>query len=401
MDFSGALRQNPQYLSDYARKLTARHAFVQNQADGAHPMIVAADRVAGLADGAGFVEIDDGVIVRVQSGAPPTTAELTVGTVLPGGVELHMHGGGGHDAAHSLEAAAAAVAYHHAHGTAATLVSLVTAPADALLRQLDHVATLAERGEQTDGWVLGAHLEGPFLSHVRCGAQNPEHLRTPDAALVREFIAAGRGQLRTMTIAPELPGAIEVIDLLVDAGIVAAVGHTDATYAQTLAAFEHGATLVTHLFNGMRPMHHREPGPILASLERGVACELINDAVHVHPALAQRILALAPVVLITDAIDAAGVGDGGYRLGGRDVVVHDGQARLVNGGGLAGSTVTLAAATGRALADGAPVDVVAAASSGRPAQLLGVADQLGCLAPGRRARLMLLDGQHRPVPPAG
>jgi N-acetylglucosamine-6-phosphate deacetylase len=203
--------------------------------------------------------------------------------------------------------------------------------------------------------------------------------------------------LRSVTIAPELPGALDVIDLLVESGIIAAVGHTDGTYAETSLAFEHGATLVTHLFNGMRPMHHREPGPTLAAVDHGVACEVINDAVHVHPALVQRILAVSPVVLITDAIDATGIGDGNYRLGGKEVVVRDGQARLANSGSLAGSTVTMVGAVGRALADGASVDVVAAAAAGRPAQLLGVADCLGTIAPGRRARLVLLDSEHRPV----
>jgi N-acetylglucosamine-6-phosphate deacetylase len=214
---------------------------------------------------------------------------------------------------------------------------------------------------------------------------------------MREFIAAGRGQLRSVTIAPELPGALDLIDLLVESEVIAAVGHTDATYEQTALAFEHGATLATHLFNGMRPMHHREPGPILATLDHGVACEVINDAVHVHPALVQRVLDVAPVVLITDAIDATGIGDGAYRLGGKEVVVRDGQARLADSGSLAGSTVTMVAAVGRALADGASVDVVAAAAAGRPAKLLGVADRLGRIAPGRPARLVLLDRAHRPV----
>jgi N-acetylglucosamine-6-phosphate deacetylase len=360
-------------------------------------MMITAARVAGAGDGPGFVEIEDDVIVGVGTGAAPADADIAVAAVLPGLVDLHMHGGGGHDAAESLEDAAAAVEFHHRRGTAATLVSLVTAPVDALLRQLDDLATLAERGEQPDGWVLGAHLEGPFLSRARCGAQNPEHLRLPDAGLMREFVAAARGRLRVVTIAPELPGALELIELLVAEGIVAAVGHTDATFAEASDAFARGATLATHLFNGMRPTHHREPGPVFATLEHRVACELINDGVHVHPALVQRLLALAPVVLITDAIDAAGVGDGSYRLGGRDVVVHDGQARLARDGGLAGSTITLAAAAGRALAGGAPVDVVATAAAGRPAALLGVADRLGSIAPGRRAHLALFDAEHRPV----
>jgi N-acetylglucosamine-6-phosphate deacetylase len=360
-------------------------------------MIIAAERIAGAGGGPGFVDIDDDTIVSVQQGSPSAAPDLSGTTLLPGFIDLHVHGGGGHDAARSLEDAAAAVEFHHRHGTAATLVSLVTAPADALLHQLDFVATLAERGEQAHGWVLGSHLEGPFLSHVRCGAQNPDHLLPPDLGLMREFIAAGRGQLRSVTIAPELPGALDLIDALVDSGIVAAVGHTDATYAETSQAFEHGATLATHLFNGMRPMHHREPGPILACVDHGVACEVINDAVHVHPALVQRVLAVSPVVLITDAIDATGIGDGTYRLGGKDVVVRDGQARLADSGSLAGSTVTMVAAVGRALADGASVDVVATAAAGRPAELLGVADRLGSIAPGRPARLVLLDGEHRQV----
>jgi N-acetylglucosamine-6-phosphate deacetylase len=352
---------------------------------------------SGVLDG-GWVELAGASIARVGDGSPPpgsVTVDLDGGWLLPGYIDLHVHGGGGHDLAASPEDLEAGVAFHLAHGTTRTLVSLVTAPVDAMCEQLRWIAALAERGPRPDGHVLGAPLEGPFLSRARCGAQHPEHLVEPDPQILDALLKAGQGYVRTVTVAPELPGALELIDRLVEAGVVAAVGHSDATYAQALTAFERGASLLTHAFNGMRSLHHREPGPVAAAIDAGVACEVINDRVHVHPA-ALRLLPPDRLVLITDAIDAAGRGDGRYRLGGQDVDVVGGQARLVAGGALAGSTLTLDEAVRRAVVDvGLSVVQASAAASGHPARVLGIAGRCGSIAPGRDADLVVLDDDLR------
>jgi N-acetylglucosamine-6-phosphate deacetylase len=202
-----------------------------------------------------------------------------------------------------------------------------------------------------------------------------------------------------ITIAPELPGALEVVDAAVAAGVVVAVGHTDATYSQSIAAFDRGATVATHLFNGMRPLHHREPGPVLASLDAGAACEVINDGVHVHPAVLRMVADrdAAQLILITDAISATGVGDGEYALGGQRVTVRDGQARLSELRSLAGSTLTMDRAVRRAVFDaGLPIEVAIAAASTNPARVLGLAAELGAIEVGLRADLLHLDHELRP-----
>jgi N-acetylglucosamine-6-phosphate deacetylase len=283
------------------------------------------------------------------------------------------------------------VAFHRAHGTTRTLVSLVTAPVERMCEQLRWIAALAEAGPQPGGHVLGAHLEGPFLSHARCGAQHPDHLLAPDPQALAELLKAGQGHVRSVTIAPELPGGLDLVDRLVGEGVVAAVGHTDAGYDEAAAAFVRGATLLTHAYNGMRPPHHREPGPVAAALDAGATCEIINDQVHVHPA-AVRLIAHGRVAFVTDAIDAAGKGDGRYTLGGQDVVVTGREARLAKDGALAGSTLTMDAAFRTAVREvGMPVGVASWAASGEPARVLGLADRCGAIAVGLDADLVVLD----------
>ncbi|MGF7239437.1 MAG: N-acetylglucosamine-6-phosphate deacetylase [Frankia sp.] len=337
--------------------------------------------------------------------------------LLPGFIDLHMHGGGGHGVAASREDMAAAVAFHRRHGTTRTLVSLVTAPLEMLTEQLGWIADLI--AADPHGPIVGAHLEGPFLSAVRCGAQAPEHLRSPDRAAFAHLVRAGRGTVRSITIAPELPGALDIIADAVAAGVVAAVGHTDATYDETAAALAAGATLATHLFNGMRPLRHRDPGPVGAALAGGGACARVNDGGRVHPSIA-RLVASDPrrLVLVTDAIDAAGAGDGDYLLGGQPVRVRGGEARLARQGRLgalrgwaspnrpaasrrgvlAGSTLTMDDAVRRAVVDGGlTMEVAAAAAAKNPARVLGLSHQCGAIAAGLDADFAVLDADLRLV----
>ena len=203
---------------------------------------------------------------------------------------------------------------------------------------------LADRVEAGD--LLGIHLEGPWLAARRGGAHEPTALRDPDPEEVQALLEAGRGAVRMVTLAPELPGALEAIRRIVDAGAVAAIGHTDATYEQARAAIDAGATVATHLFNAMRPVHHREPGPVVAALEDPrVTVELIIDGVHLHPALHRLVTAdvgVDRVALVTDAMAAAGMEDGAYRLGSLAVDVTDGVAKVAGTDTIAGSTATMA-----------------------------------------------------------
>jgi N-acetylglucosamine-6-phosphate deacetylase len=359
--------------------------------------LIAGGRVAtpdGVLD-PGWVLVEDGSITAVGAGDPtgrPDVARLDAAGawVVPGFVDIHCHGGGG--AAFTVtDQVAKAVAAHRRHGTTTMLASLVSRPVPELVEQ---VAALREF--VADGLIAGVHLEGPFLSAARCGAHDPAVLRPPDAGSVDMLLAAGRGAIRMVTIAPELDGAIPAVKRLVDAGVLAAVGHTDALAEDVIPAVDAGATVATHLFNGMRPLHHREPGPVGTLLDdERVTVELICDLVHLHPAvvrLAAHHVGAGRTVLITDAISAAGAGDGVYDIGGLEVTVTDGVPTLAGGGSLAGSTLTMDAAF-RNLVHGCGLGVLeaVAATSTRPAGLLGLADTAGRIAAGYAADLVLLD----------
>ncbi|MFZ0832143.1 MAG: amidohydrolase family protein, partial [Mycobacterium sp.] len=235
---------------------------------------------------------------------------------------------------------ATAAELHHRHGTTTLIASLVTVGPAELLRQVTEWA-----GYVRSGLIAGIHLEGPWLAAARCGAHDPTLMRDPDPDELDRLLTASGEAIRMITLAPERAGALEAIRRIVGAGAVAAVGHTEATYEQTRAAIEAGATVATHLFNAMRPIDHREPGPVIALLEDDrVTVELITDGVHIAPALYRHVCRSAGagrVSLVTDAISAAGMGDGGYRLGPVEVDVVDGVARVAGTPTIAGSTATM------------------------------------------------------------
>jgi N-acetylglucosamine-6-phosphate deacetylase len=339
------------------------------------------DRVAGA--GTGAQRPDAVTVVDGADLAGP-------GAVLaPGFIDLHGHGGGGFSYDDGPEAIGAARALHRAHGTTRAVISLVTAPLGTLERQVAEIADLAA----TDAEVLGSHLEGPFLDPGHKGAHDPSLLREPRAGTVERLLRAGRGTVRQVTLAPELPGGLDAIRAVVAAGAAAAVGHTDADAAQTRAAFDAGATILTHAFNAMRPLHHREPGPVaVAASDDRVTLEIIADGVHLDPLVVRIAFAAAPgrIALVTDAMAAAGAPDGTYALGSLSVEVVDGTARLAVGGAIAGSTLTQDAALRVAVASGVALAEGVAALTRVPARAVGRAEDLGGLAPGMLADAVLL-----------
>jgi N-acetylglucosamine-6-phosphate deacetylase len=361
-------------------------------------VLAAADVCGPDRSGPGWIELDGGRIVGAAAGPPPSGAHVLEGcAIVPGFVDMHVHGGGGHTmTTGDPDAIVEAARFHRAHGTTTTMVSLVTAPVDELAKASRRIAALIdEPPADLRGQVAGIHLEGPFLATARCGAQNPEHMVDPTPDAVAELIDAGGGHLRMVTMAPERLGALDAIGRFVAAGVVVAIGHTDATWAEAASGIAAGATVATHLGNAMPTFHHREPGPIGACLGApDVTCELIVDGHHLHPEMV-RVTHLAKgadrMALVTDAIAAAGSHDGRYVLGSLEVEVADGVARLVAGGSLAGSTLTMDAAVRNAIAAGLPPRAAIAAATSSPASAIGLAAVAGQLAPGRRADVVVLD----------
>jgi N-acetylglucosamine-6-phosphate deacetylase len=341
----------------------------------------------------GWVEVVGDRLVAVGEGAParPADVELRGRVLVPGFVDLHVHGGGGGSYTTGDEREAAGVVdFHRRHGTTTTMASLVTAEPAELERVVAALADLV-----TDGLLAGVHLEGPWLNPRQRGAHDPGLLRDPERSEVERLLRLGRGTVRMVTLAPELAGGLAAVSWIVEAGAVAALGHTDATYAVTREALDAGATVGTHLFNAMRPVHHREPGPAVALLDDPRATvEVIADGVHVHPAMLRRAVTTkgaGRVALVTDAMAAAGMADGDYQLGGLRVQVLDGVARLAEGGALAGSTLTMDAAfRGAVQESGLPLEEAARLASTTPAGVLGLPD-VGAIEVGKRADLVVLD----------
>jgi N-acetylglucosamine-6-phosphate deacetylase len=354
---------------------------------------------SGLDRADAFVAFGDGRVLATGTGSDwgelaADDAKVLDGNgyiLTPGLIDIHNHGGAGSSYGDSAEAIRTARRLHLEHGTTRQLLSLVTASPEVLISQIQ----LAVAEISRDPTILGIHLEGPFLARDYCGAHDPALLRDPDPELVERLLDAADGTLREVTMAPERTHFAESARLLRGAGVVVAVGHTAATFEQTRAAIDAGATLLTHAFNGMPGVHHRAPGPVFAFVEEsGSWLEVINDGAHVRPEMIRMLCGLAPerVALVSDAMAATGVGDGEYRLGDLDVVVEAGVARLTEGKAIAGSTITLDVAVARAVQDVglSPVAAIEAATA-VPAQILGVADRFGRLEPGCVADAVLFD----------
>jgi N-acetylglucosamine-6-phosphate deacetylase len=337
----------------------------------------------------GWLQTSGGRIAACSPGPPPQPADVDFPdcTVAPGFVDMHVHGGGGASYTDG-DGIAEAAAFHLRHGTTTTLASLVTASPAELLGGVRALAEAARRGI-----VAGVHLEGPWLSRAHCGAHDPTQMRDPDAGEIDAVLAAGEGTIRMVTLAPELRGAEAAIRRFVAAGVVVAVGHTAATYEQTRHAIALGATVGTHLFNAMPPLHHREPGPALALLrDQRVTVEVIADGVHLHPAVVTAVIASAGadrVAMITDAIAAAGRADGSFRLGAVPIDVVAGAARVHGTTTIAGSTATMDRVFRTVHAD-AGLAVAVQTTAATPARALGL-QRVGALTPGYDANLVVLD----------
>jgi len=367
----------------------------------------------------GIVAFTDGMLTYVgnipdipaelvpDGGLPPTTSDY----LLPGLVDIHNHGGGGASFPDATDAETVRIGAneHLKLGTTTLIASMVTASREVLLQRAALLASVAD-----EGVIAGIHSEGPFVSHQFRGAQSPDYLIDGDPDFVRELAAAANGHLRTMTVAPEIPGVAGpggAAEALIDCGVIPSLGHTGSTVEQAEALIQQvtqalqgsGKRMtVTHLFNGMPPMHHRSPGPIpacIAAAARGeLVVELVADGIHNNPGTTRNIQSIVQpenLAFVTDAMAAAGMADGQYTLGPMDVVVKDGVARLADplnpqGGAIAGGTAHLIDEVRLAVQNGIRlIDAVRSASL-TPATALGFKD-VGELARGKRADILICD----------
>lgn len=363
----------------------------------------------------GSVLVEDGIIVSIaEKGAVPeedrgggSSEGLAVidgggGWLLPGFIDVHVHGGYGADFMDaSREAYDTITKFHASKGTTTMLATSMTAPREAIEAVLE-AADRYRSGSMPFARLGGVHLEGPFLNKKWIGAQNPAYVVPPDLERVKGWNEAHPGLIKQLTLAPETEGATELIRWLAGQGIVAACGHTDASYEQIVAAADAGLSSAVHTYNAMTGLHHRNPGTLGAVMtDERISAELIADGHHVHPA-AMRILAAAKpadkLVLITDAMSSAGMGDGEYELGGLAVTVKDGVCRLAEGGSLAGSSLTMIDAFKMfRKTTGWSVPAVSRLLSGNPAKLLGIDDKTGSIAAGKWADLVWTDASFEVV----
>jgi N-acetylglucosamine-6-phosphate deacetylase len=347
----------------------------------------------------GRVAVHGGVITAVggrdlaDAGAP--VEDLGGAWLVPGFVDMHVHGGGGAWLASAdPQEVGRAVRFHLGHGTTSMLASIATSPLDTMLASAAVVAGAAA-GPLAPA-LAGIHLEGPFISRERSGAQDPEAIRDPDPAAMERLLEACRGWARMVTVAPERPGGLDLVRQIARSGAVPAVGHTQACYEEATAAIDAGGRVSTHLFNAMPGLHHRDLGTVGAALSRDeVVCELVNDGVHLRPEVVWLVFQAAGagrVALVTDAIAAAGMADGDYDFGRVPLRVRGGVARLVDGRTIAGSTLTMNAALRRAVQEvGIPMEDAVTAASSTPARAIGIGGRTGSIEPGKAADLVVLD----------
>jgi N-acetylglucosamine-6-phosphate deacetylase len=350
----------------------------------------------------GWIATSAGIIEAVGAGSPEEglargreVIDAGGATVLPGFVDVHVHGAVGHEVMDgNAEGLTAMSTFFATHGVTSFLATTWTAPADETMRALDAVVQVAGR-ELPGASVLGAHMEGPYLSHARCGAQDPRSVRPPDLDEARRFLDSG--VVRLMTVAPELALARDLMEVCLDRGARISVGHTEATYDQIVEAVSWGARQVTHTFNAMPSLHHRRPGPVgAAMMVPELIAELIADNHHVHPVVLAAFLKVKGpdgVTLVTDALRPTGLDGGEFTIGGREAAVDDGVVRLKDGT-MAGSVLTMDVALRNLMrATGAPLEELWPTASRNGAVAAGVGDRKGLIAPRMDADLVIVGGE--------
>ena len=362
-------------------------------ATGVNGRLVLEDQVV-----TGRIEIEDGLIVGVVPDPPaggPVAADGPL--IAPGFVDVHVHGGGGHDAMGDVAALDGMSRHLLRHGVTSFLPTAVSAPIDDLVAFAERVRTWLPRPPRDGADPLGFNLEGPFLAQPRRGAHDPAHLRIP-ADIPRAVLEPLVQGLRLITVAPELPGALELIAWLRERGVATSIGHSAATVVEAANGFRAGGTSTTHLFNAMTGVDHRAPGVAVAALlDDSAYVELIADGIHVDRALWPLVARLKPadrMLLVSDAIALAGMGDGRGQVGGLSIEVQDGRVTLAGTSTLAGSVLTLDVAVRNLVASGTTVPYAVAAASRNPLAMLGIEDR-GRIAAGQRADLVELDGELR------
>ncbi len=359
----------------------------------------------------GWLRIEQQTIMELGYGDPPQDLLHSVSMMsinveghwlAPGFIDMHVHGADGADVMDgTVEALVTIGQFHARHGTTAWLPTTLTAPLTALQKSVSAVATMYQEqyrlsGVQGAASVLGIHLEGPFVSSDKAGAQNPRYISAPNLITLEQLVNTAPSIIKKITLAPELPGILPLISWLTQRNVIVSLGHSDATFQETMKGIEAGATHATHLFNAMRGLHHRDGGVVGACLYAdAIVCELIADGYHVSPevmSLALRLKGPDHIALITDAISATGKPEGKYQLGGLDITVMGDRSVLADGHTLAGSTLTMDQAV-RTMVQRVGVslqDAVVMAST-TPARELGLADRKGRLAIGFDADLVVLN----------
>ncbi|NOU98654.1 N-acetylglucosamine-6-phosphate deacetylase [Paenibacillus planticolens] len=342
--------------------------------------------------------IRDEIIEKIETGLSPLPEgayELIDGQghlLIPGMIDVHIHGANGFDMMDGSEMSIQEVSRACAEtGCTSFLVTSVSSTIEELLSMIRSVKRVI--GHEVGAKIAGIHLEGPYLNPKRKGMQNERFLRHPNLNEMKDIFNEADGLIKMVTIAPELPGGMELISFLKEMGVVIAVAHSDATYEEAKQAFDAGASHVTHCFNGMRPIHHRDPGLVVAAFEaEHVSLQAIVDGIHLHPAIVRmmhRLKGADGMVLITDALQAMGLGDGNYMFGGHHVTVSEGVARLEDGT-LASSTVTMNEALRLTVETGISLIDAVNMASRSPARILGL-DTIGKISEGSEADLVLLD----------
>ena len=379
-------------------RLVLQAARLYTPEDIIEPAVVTLDAELDLVTALG------GGAVAGQAGEPQV--DLGARVIAPGLVDVHTHGGNGRqvngsDPEEVLGSLAEISRFYAQHGTTSWVATTVTDTPERLLASLEGIAVAVRTGEgvPTGARLVGAHLEGPYIARARLGAQDPTCLRMPDPDEFEELVAVSEGTVRLITLAPELPGAFDLIALAKSEGVAVALGHTDADFDTARQAFDAGATHVTHLFNAMAPMHHRKPGLVGAALTTaGVTVELIADLEHVHPAVLQLAASAAPgrIVAVTDSVPAAGLAAGRHQLGTMDVTVSGRRVELTRDPAtLAGSLLTLDVAVANLVSSVglSPAEALRAATAtpGRIVEQAGGPKGLGRLEVGGPADLVILE----------